>query len=153
MYQNTHPYHSLIPSLSRHVFILSSVIHRPLSSYIPLHCCGSHSFFFLSSLSPNPALFPRAHSQCIIQVEIPACRVQPLKIHGDAALRPFSAAYTSEEERHGLGQRGAGRTEEGRREGEGRSAAGEVRKLEQKPGGMRQGAVKTHGSCFGATST
>lgn len=79
----------------------------------------------LSSLSPNPSLFPRTHSQCIIQVEIPACRVRPLKIHGDTALRPFSAAYTSEEERHGLGQRGP--AEQGKKGGRKKGGAQQVR--------------------------
>lgn len=69
---------------------LSSMISHPLSSFYP-HL----SFRFIVSLTTlcPSSLLSLTHPLCIIQAEIPAWRAWPLKIHGDAAPSPFSAAF------------------------------------------------------------
>lgn len=82
---------SLCP-LSRHVFCPQwSLI--PCRLFILIFRSDLYSLSLsLTTLCPS-SLLSLTHPLCIIQAEIPAWRAWPLKIHGDAAPSPFSAAF------------------------------------------------------------
>lgn len=86
------------------------MISHPLSSFYP-HL----SFRFIVSLTTlcPSSLLSLTHPLCIIQAEIPAWRAWPLKIHGDAAPSPFSAAFPRRRSTIGWGSEASKERERG----------------------------------------